>query len=579
MGDPPLDQPEPGPPVTTRDHSRDGQGQSVYNEDVMSEVLREVTKTNGEVETIKETLKGMQSQLVKLDYDHRSAMSEVLEKIADVFVKLEAIDGRNLPNQFSQFRNVDRRDNRQNYHEQTLDQAEFPTLGGQIPQIVMTEPADDRDYANVAGTQRDINDANKAPYQTVDRRQRQRQTYLVRDGRTDTSGGRRNDGMTNTERRHFDDMIHNGQIQSRDRSVSRSSQVEKHRKDPIETILSKGSRTIGFKPITDARLNRFAGKIREENRDQTEEVIMTKAKQMAVKEFMRGLMGINDETYDDLNIEEVFTSKNGKMKETVYLRLKDKKSVAIIYSHAKYMDKDDPQKPSLEMYVPYQAFDRYKAIGNLAYQARQNDKTTKTDIRIGNKDFIYRQKQRGDNRPWGDIEPEVIPEDFPKIVITPLINQLRKVTLRGRDPEPALEEDQVPLVPIVPVVMTLTYDNDNDVDDEGTNDGYSDANDETEQEINDREINERSVEMENADENEADQTESYAIRQRPGRSKGKNVSKQVSKIPEARVMLMVDNINGSGKKDMEKSNKALKEGAKPTGKNKSKPNANKNADK
>jgi hypothetical protein len=290
-------------------------------------------------------------------------------------------------------------------------------------------------------------------------------SYADATKRNDGDDGANNLTFQNTNRRDRSNMQDmgilrdNNWILDRPRTNTQTSQTmsrkdkrketdktnDKDKPTPTEALMAKAARTIGLKPISAERIEMHADTVRDVGQVSSEDDVMIEARQLAVKEFLAVELMMQEETIDSLKVDEIFVSKKGKMKDTLYVRMEDKKSASIVYGHARFIRNESvesSEKVSLEKFIPHQAFQRYQAVEQMAYEARK-DKKTKTDVRIGQGDFQLRTKPKGDTKPWGEIIPLELPDSFPIInphaFTTPVEGEVirrRRQPLINREKEP-----------------------------------------------------------------------------------------------------------------------------------------------
>jgi hypothetical protein len=176
-----------------------------------------------------------------------------------------------------------------------------------------------------------------------------------------------------------------------------------------------------LRPVTRKHQERFAEQIRKDESKQggdksTEEEIERRSMVKAAQEFLYEELNIKTENMERIGEYRCFRPRNvNTTSEVVYITVRDRPTAALILSHSRFIQKNAREgKVSLEKFIPPQAWTRYQAIENMAYNIRNKEKM-RTDVRIGNEDFILRKREKGSTTPWGMITPEDLPEDLPKI--------------------------------------------------------------------------------------------------------------------------------------------------------------------
>ena len=212
------------------------------------------------------------------------------------------------------------------------------------------------------------------------------------------------------------------------------------RQAKIESIVSKANRTVGLKPISRRRVQQFMGeesitKLPEKDQE-------TEAKKLAVFDFIRHEMGMQEEKLEKLKIERVFYPRYGDNK-VVYCQFSSVQDRAIITALAENLQPNEEypsMMPKIVKYIPAELFNRYRALRDYTYQLRHNPTNPlATNIRFRKDDFELRIRQAKDHPdydedfkpdPWQYIQPTLLP-DLPPIQL----DQERKpmVKLSGRN--------------------------------------------------------------------------------------------------------------------------------------------------
>jgi hypothetical protein len=232
-------------------------------------------------------------------------------------------------------------------------------------------------------------------------------------------------------------MRHNLEAERRGRMDSTASQTDRVKDRPKKTedqkIWEKAGLTIGLNPIEkkhewdELRRRREAGGSIEEDEVKREQQGMI----LAAKEFLEAYMKVNATNMSIMGLHDAFRprSMQGKSRDTLYVKLKDRHAVALFMSHVRFINPS--QDISIEKYIPKQTHKRFKALETIAYELRQ--KGWKTDIRIGQKDFILKKKKKEDPTKWKDIEPDDLPDDLPGLEYLPLGHSYEEDTMTTRD--------------------------------------------------------------------------------------------------------------------------------------------------
>ena len=103
----------------------------------------------------------------------------------------------------------------------------------------------------------------------------------------------------------------------------------------------------------------------------------------------------------------------------VFVTFKTVEDAAKMTAKAKNLPKKNlPNDPRIIMYVDQRAKKRYDSIQNIAKTIRvKSNNTIQTTVRNGKRDFLLRQKDRGDPTPWSQIPPLKLEEEIPEFEI------------------------------------------------------------------------------------------------------------------------------------------------------------------
>ena len=232
-----------------------------------------------------------------------------------------------------------------------------------------------------------------------------------------------------------------------------SSQVTKTPKEiKIEEIISKGNRTLGFKPMSRRRIDQFQTDhtIKHLPPKEREEA----AKRLAIKDFLKNEMLMDDETIDNLGIQRTFFPRNGDSK-ILYVQFTDAKQRATITNKSNLLQPNEEYPsltPKLVKYIPPELYNRFKALEAYSYELRNNESNPlSTNIRFGIDDLELRVRPSKSNPkydedfkpdPWHFIQPTPLP-DLPAIDL----NRDRKpaIRLQGRRLIPTPPQSPIPV--------------------------------------------------------------------------------------------------------------------------------------
>ena len=197
-------------------------------------------------------------------------------------------------------------------------------------------------------------------------------------------------------------------------SQSRAAEIETGTSQvgkAVAEIIDVARRTVGLSRIDREDLERmkqphFGGATTEEE-----------AKLLAVKEYLRCELKIEQGLIDDMAIDNIFSPEN-RRDEPQYLNVtfRDSLSVSKIYEKTRIMRKES----RIINFIPKQFSDRVRAISEIDYNIRL-DKSYQTRIKMGLTDVELHRKLRGTTR-WEKVS---LPGNLPP------------VNLRARSPPPA----------------------------------------------------------------------------------------------------------------------------------------------
>ena len=99
-------------------------------------------------------------------------------------------------------------------------------------------------------------------------------------------------------------------------------------------------------------------------------------------------------------------------------------------------------KPEVQIYVPKQLYNRFRAINLMAYKIREAScRMMGTRVTLGKSDFILQQRCKTDRgKGWGDPIP--LPEDLPEVELSIQRGPLSPGEAPGRAPLTPHSEDQ-----------------------------------------------------------------------------------------------------------------------------------------
>ena len=160
--------------------------------------------------------------------------------------------------------------------------------------------------------------------------------------------------------------------------------------EQIDKLIDHSRRTISLHPLTqkdiDFELKRGAGSENE-------------AKLWAVQTFLRYEMNIKAHVQETFRILSIHPPVGDNF-DRIYVTFSDITTVNSIFSYTRNMRRD----VKVDLYVPPECRDRYKALQSIAYKERHEDgiKKNQTRIKWGEKDFILYKKPLG-TRNWSVV--------------------------------------------------------------------------------------------------------------------------------------------------------------------------------
>ena len=121
-----------------------------------------------------------------------------------------------------------------------------------------------------------------------------------------------------------------------------------------------------------------------------------KAERLAVQEYFMHFLKMNEEEFDDLDIEHITL---GRRMETIYVRFSEVDQAKEIFQcGAQARSKDF----KLCSFVPPQVFDRYKAAQDMCVTIRENE-SREVKVRFGMSDILVLERN-SKNEPWQRLD-------------------------------------------------------------------------------------------------------------------------------------------------------------------------------
>ena len=189
-------------------------------------------------------------------------------------------------------------------------------------------------------------------------------------------------------------------------------QVSKKVNNPAYAL---ARRCQGFSPVTSDHLKRYEvahiSVIDDEERFQ-------KVGKDCIRDFLYEEMGISEQVARDIRIKNVFFGSAGVASAILYAEFHSEEEANIVKKNAKNLANINGKRAKIIPYIPRSLFNRFKAVEEIAYKIRCNNREMATRIWV-NEDFELRVRKKGESTPWSAIKPEHLenlPEQEPKVV-------------------------------------------------------------------------------------------------------------------------------------------------------------------
>ena len=209
--------------------------------------------------------------------------------------------------------------------------------------------------------------------------------------------------------------------------------------DHIPKLIRNTKRVIGFKPIDKAHVHKGMQRIEEDDPSMSKDDAWEKAKEEAVKEFLKYEMKMNKDDISELKVVMIYPPAKDDW-NILYVEYENVEMVSFIMSFAQYLRRDQKEsKPSVEKYIPMEMFKRYSAVEKMAFEIRQKSNfKSATNVSFGESDFILKARTKeiqpgGRKTPWSQVEPIPLPGDLPDFEL----QLVRKVQQSQRSPTQA----------------------------------------------------------------------------------------------------------------------------------------------
>ena len=190
-------------------------------------------------------------------------------------------------------------------------------------------------------------------------------------------------------------------VERRERNKIRRKRNLENRKNLQTEIATKASRTIGCHPIREAEVEEINKNIGDLN----------KAREIAVKNFLKNYLQFNNEELKEVVILDTKTSMKGD--NTIYTVFKDIDTIKEL--HWRIAEIRNPEV-ILRNYIPPGFWSRYMHLSSECKEYRNKNPNMKTQMRFGMSDVEILLKKKGTDETYKKVPFETItePADIPQ---------------------------------------------------------------------------------------------------------------------------------------------------------------------
>lgn len=175
----------------------------------------------------------------------------------------------------------------------------------------------------------------------------------------------------------------------------RRMEVTGSKSEEVRKVMERASRTISIFPVPKAEVDKIREEIATEKDMDDNEELNGEALHRAAEEFIKGEMGMRDDDWEALKINEIFTPK-GDTWRTIYIEINTLDETEWIMSHCRNMKKEG--KAKISNHVPWQARERHNGFERKAKLMR--DLKFKTRIVIRDGDYLLKVQKKETDEPW-----------------------------------------------------------------------------------------------------------------------------------------------------------------------------------
>ena len=140
------------------------------------------------------------------------------------------------------------------------------------------------------------------------------------------------------------------------------------------------------------------------------------AAKILIDKFMIEEMNFDKDEWNEIEFVKIHSGKrkdkSGNYNEVIYIEFKTINDVNKFTNQIKFGNENINDK--ICDFIKNEAFERFQAIDNIAWQLRQRGQKTK--IHFGKHDFLLLSKTKDDKRKWTEIPPRII-DDIPEFKV------------------------------------------------------------------------------------------------------------------------------------------------------------------
>ena len=211
-------------------------------------------------------------------------------------------------------------------------------------------------------------------------------------------------------------------IQEKQIKMKKTQNITQHEKEKrIIEMMAKQSCTVGVAPISKDHVHRVCEQLTKNGdlkKTEDYDTRINRTVKSIVKAWTKKNLGMNETEWDGIDVTKIALT-NTENSDIAFITFKTFEDAAKVTSKAHNLPKNNlPNDPRLIMYVDQRAKKRFDAVQNIAKTIRiKSANTIQTTVRNGRRDFLLRQKNRGDLTPWSQIPPIKLEEDIPDFEI------------------------------------------------------------------------------------------------------------------------------------------------------------------